>query len=139
MPHFIAYLALSDAVLARPWPFQLPHCGTARANAALEVTDSALAPGTSNSATSTRQCSGPLPAIDGRADPRASRGGSSSPKRMSSAQLLVGVLFSNGVLLFSNFVLEHKSNPFENKTATNNWAELIRFGDENGSLVSLGS
>ena len=64
MPHFITYLALSDAVLARPWPFQLPHCGTARANAALEVTDSALAPGTSNSATSTRQCSGPLPAID---------------------------------------------------------------------------
>ena len=52
---------------------------------------------------------------------------------MSSAQLLVGVLFSNGLLLFSNFVLdfvlEHKGNPFENKTATNNWAELIRFGD----------
>ena len=54
---------------------------------------------------------------------------------MSSAQLLVGVLFSNGVLLFSNFVLEHKSNPFENKTATNNWAELIRFGDDGHGTV----
>ena len=53
---------------------------------------------------------------------------------MSSAQLLVGVLFSNGLLLFSNFVLEHKSNPFGNKTPTNNWAELIRFEDECVSL-----
>ena len=45
---------------------------------------------------------------------------------MSSAQLLVAVLFSNGLLLCSRTKFENKlaseSNPFENKTPTNNWA-----------------
>ena len=56
---------------------------------------------------------------------------------MSSAQLLVGVLFSNGLLLCSRTKFENKSNPFENKTPTNNWAELIRFGDERESQFFL--
>ena len=51
----------------------------------------------------------------------------SSPKCMKSAQLLVGVLFSNRSL-FSR--TGHKSDPFENKTPTNNWADFIHFGDE---------